>query len=47
MHRFNRERSEMFTKVAELSKAYERTKDELINQKTKGKGYKEKLRLAN
>jgi chromosome segregation ATPase len=47
MLRFNRERSELFSKVAELTKAYERTKDELIIQKSKGKGYKEKLRLAN
>ena len=47
MLRFNRERGDLFSKVAELTKAYERTKDELINQKSKGKSYKEKLRLAN
>ena len=47
MLRFNRERSELFSKVAELTKGYERTREELTSQKAKGKGYKEKLRLAN
>lgn len=34
-------------KIAELSKGYDRARDELSSQKIKGKGYKEKLRLAN
>jgi hypothetical protein len=47
MIRYNRERNELFSKVAELTKVYDRTRDELINSKAKGNGYKEKLRLAN
>ena len=47
MIRYNRERNDLFSKVAELTKAYDRTRDELINSKGKGNGYKEKLRLAN
>lgn len=30
-----------------MSKGYDRARDELSSQKIKGKGYKEKLRLAN
>lgn len=45
--RFNRERSEFISKLAEVTKALDRTRDELISSKNKGRQYKEKLRLAN
>lgn len=47
MLRFNRERQDLFGKVTDLNKAYERAREDLSSQKLKGQGYKEKLRLAN
>ncbi len=44
---FSRDRSELVNRIAELSKIVDRTRDELVEAKTKGRQYKEKLRLAN
>ena len=44
---FSRDRSDLVNRIAELSKMVDRTRDELVESKTKGRQYKEKLRLAN
>jgi hypothetical protein len=47
MARSKHERSDLAQRYSDISRSYDKTKDDLAEQRSKVKQYKEKLRLAN